>query len=89
MVYTNDGLSDTITLYVDGQKEGSFNTTAQSNYGHLWNKPVSSGPVGHDITLSSGAQDHTIKLVATKVDKYRVEVDRIILSLLCTKLMTD
>ena len=45
VVYTNDGLSDTITLYVDGQKEGSFNTRPQSDRGRLWNKPVSSGPV--------------------------------------------
>ena len=79
--YTNDGLSDTITLYVDGQLVGSFDTRAQSNNGHLWNEPVTSGPIGDEIMLSTG--NHTIKLV-TRMDEYGIEVDRIILALTCT-----
>lgn len=79
--YTNDGLSDTITLYVDGQKVGSFDTKSQSDHGLLWNEPVSSGPIGNQITLSSG--DHTVKLAATKMDKYGIEVDRVTLALIC------
>ena len=78
--YTNDGLSDTITLYADGQLVGSLDTRAQSNHGHLWNEPVSSGPIGDKITLSSG--DHTIKLAVTKMDEYGVEVDRVTMALI-------
>lgn len=79
--YTNDGPSDTITVYINGLLVGSFNTRSQSNNGHLWNEPISSGPVGN-ITLSSG--DRTVKLTATKVDDHGIEIDRIILGLLCT-----
>jgi hypothetical protein len=80
--YTNDGLSDTITLYINGEQVGSFETKAQSNHGHLWNDPVSSGSVGNETTLSSG--DHTVKLTVSKMDEYGIEVDRIILALICT-----
>jgi hypothetical protein len=82
VVYTNDGLSDTITLYIDGQNVGSFDTKAQSNHGHLWNEPVSSGPIGEEVYLSSG--DHTVKLTVTKMGKYGIEIDRTILGLICT-----
>ena len=80
--YTNDGRSDTLALYVDGQLVRSFDTKAQTNHGHLWNEPVTSGPIGDEIILSTG--NHTIKLVATTVDEYGIEVDRIILELICT-----
>ena len=80
--YTNDGLSDIIALFVDSQNIGSFVTKSQSDHGHLWNEPVSSGPIGKEITLSSG--DHTIKSAATKMDKYGIEVDKLTLGLICT-----
>ena len=80
--YTNDGLSDTIALFVDGQNIGSFVTKSQSDHGHLWNTPVSSGPIGKERLLSS--EDHTIKLAATKMDRYGIEVDKLNLGLICT-----
>ena len=82
MVYMNDGLSDTcnITVYVNGGKlVGSFDTRSQS---HL---PISSGLIG-DTVLSSG--DHTIKLTATNMNERGIEVDRMILGLLCTNGMS-
>ena len=85
--YTNDGLSDTITIYVDSQMVGLFKTRSQSGEGHLWNEPVSSGKVGNETMLSSG--DHTITLVATEVDEYLVEIDKITLALLCTNDISD
>ena len=82
VVYMNDGLSDTcnITVYVDGgQLVGSFDTRAQS---HL---PVSSGPIGEAV-MSSG--DHTIKLTATNMNEYGIEIDRMTLEMLCTNGMS-
>ena len=81
VVYTNDGVSDTITVYVDSQGVGSFNTS-ESNHGYSWSESVSSGPIGDEIQLSSG--DHTIKLVAiAEVDEYSVEIDIITLRMSC------
>ena len=80
--YTNDGLSDTITVYIDGKMVGFFKTRSRSGEGHLWNEPVSSGKVGNETMLSSG--DHTITLIASEVDEYLVEIDKITLALLCT-----
>ena len=85
--YTNDGLSDTITVYVDGRIAGSFNTRSQSGDGHLWNEPVSTGKVGNETMLFSG--DHTIKLVATEVDEHEVEIDKVTLALLCINDISD
>ena len=78
----NDGLSDTcnITVYVDGgQLVGSFDTRAQS---HL---PISSGPIGATV-MSSG--DHTIKLTATNMNEYGIEIDRMTLEMICTSGMS-
>ena len=85
--YTNDGLSDTITIYADGQVVGFFKTRSQSGDGYLWNEPISSGKVGNETMLLSG--DHTIKLVATEVDEHLVEIDKITLALLCTNDISD
>ena len=60
----------------------SFRTRSQSNNGHLWDEPVSSGPIGNNISLSGG--ECTIKLVATRVDEHGIEIDRINLGLLYT-----
>ena len=82
VVYMNDGLSDTcnITVYVDGgQLVGSFDTRAQS---HL---PISSGPIGATV-MSSG--DHTIKLTATNMNEYGIEIDRMTLEMICTSGMS-
>lgn len=81
IVYTNDGFSDMITLYVDSAEMGSFDTREKSDNGHLWNEPISSGQIGNETWLSAG--DHTFKLVAADVDPHLVEIDRATLDLLC------
>ena len=86
--YTNDGDSDTITLYVDRIELGSLHTREESNFGHLWNVPISSGEVGNQTKLPIG--DHTFKVVATTVDQpHLVEVDRATLGLLCLSDKSD
>ena len=86
--YTNDGFSDTITLCVDGLELGSLHTREESNHGHLWNVPISSGEVGNQTILPIG--DHTFKVVATAVDQpHLVEVDRATLGLLCLSDKSD
>jgi hypothetical protein len=77
--YINDGLSYyAIILYIDGQQVGTFDTT-RSDHEHLGNESVSSGPIGDEVALSSG--NHTVKLAATDNG---IEVDRMILALICT-----
>ena len=80
VVYMNDGLSDTcnITVYVNGdQLVGSFDVRSRS---HL---PISSGSIGDTVLSSAG--DHTIKLTATNMNEHGIEIDRMMLGLLCTK----
>lgn len=73
VVYTNDGDSDIITVHVNDEHFDSFVTRSRSNYGHLWNQPVSSGELENETKLSAGR--HTVKLVATVVDKYEVGLE--------------
>lgn len=81
VVYTNDGKSDIITVRVNDQDFGSFVTRSRSNHGYLWNQPVSSGKLENVTLLSAGG--HTVKLVATAVDKYGIEIDKAVLGLEC------
>jgi len=78
VIYTNDGGSDTITLSLDGRAVGTFHTRSQSNRGKLWNVPQHSGKVGGSVVLGRGI--HTVRIEATRTDRYLVEIDRVILT---------
>ena len=79
VAYTNDGASDDITVILDGTTVGSFQTVADSNFGHNWNVVRSSGSVGNSKDIVSGP--HSLKVVATSTDQYGVEIDKVMLTL--------
>eukprot|EP01084_Bolivina_argentea_P319117 553521_1 len=79
IVYSNDGPSDTLFLYLDEQYIGQITTHSISNYGQQWNIMYSSflfGPF-----LLSSVPSHTLKIVAQNTDQFGVEIDRITTSL--------
>ena len=81
VIYTNDGRSDTLTVSVDGRPVGTFHTLSRSGGGHLWNVPRSSGRIGRSVMLGHGT--HRLRITATRTDRYRVEIDRVILKIRC------
>jgi len=81
VIYTNDGSSDINTVRLDGRTVGIFETTAISGGGSLWNVPRSSGRIGNSMELEPGT--HRLRIVATRTDRYRVEIDRTLLTLNC------
>ena len=81
VVYTNDGGSDEISVYVNDQQLGSFTTKSQSDNGHIWNRPESSGSLDDVKQLSVGVNH--IRVVATVVDEFGVEIDKAVFGFEC------
>lgn len=81
VVYSNDGPADNLTLYLDQDYIGSFQSIEHTNVGVFWNKMVDSGLVGKTNLLTEG--NHTLKLLVTVVDIHGVEIDKIVVGVLC------
>lgn len=81
VIYSNDGPSDNLTMYLDKKYIGGFQSVEHSNEGIFWNKMVESGLIGKTNLLSQG--NHTLRLNVVSVDKYGVEIDKIIVGVLC------
>lgn len=81
VIYTNDGQSDNITVFIDGNYVGDFQTVEHSRKGDLWNSLVPSGLIGSTTVLPKG--NHTLNVSVSLVDVYGVEVDEVIVGSLC------
>eukprot|EP01084_Bolivina_argentea_P315783 547218_1 len=78
MTHTNDGASDTLSMYLDEEFIGNFFTDSRTNYGHDWNVPVErklGGPFNLSGPFDSSCR--SLKLVANHTDFYGVEIDKI------------
>ena len=81
VIYSNDGPSDNLTMYLNKKYIGGFQSVEHSNEGVFWNKMVESGLIGKTNFLSQG--NHTLCLNVVSVDVYGVEIDKIIVGVLC------
>ena len=81
VLYTNDGPSDNLTVYLDENFIGSFQTVEHSREGVYWNKIVESGLIGRTTVLQQG--NHTLSISVITVDIYGVEIDKVTVGVLC------
>lgn len=81
VLYTNDGPSDNLTVYLNENFIGSFQTVNHSREGVYWNKIVESGLVGRTTVLQQG--NHTLNISAITVDIHGVEIDKVTIGVLC------
>ena len=73
--YSNDGDSDTISIYLDNERFGEFITHSSSGGGHLWNVFENPGLIGNTQILDHG--EHTLTIRVSATDQYGVELDMI------------
>lgn len=71
--YSNDGLSDTVLVRIDGKDLGQFESHFNSDWGNLWEKPLESGPIGGLSDISPGSHEILIKVMHS-LDCYGVEL---------------
>ena len=81
ILYTNDYPSDNLTVYLNQNFIGSFQTVNHSREGVFWNKIVESGLVGWTTVLRQG--NHTLNISAATVDVRGVEIDKVTIGVLC------
>lgn len=79
VVYSNDGDYDVVSILVDEAIYAEFQTRSQTNWGHLWNVFLSTGPISNTVAVSTGS--HVMKIKADYTDYYGVEIDKITLEL--------
>ena len=79
IMYSNDGPADTLSVLVNNDKIGEFNTSASLGDGVLWNVIRSSNQVGDEVILSPG--QYEIKIMAITANS--VELDKMILLAEC------
>ena len=81
VLYTNDGPSDNLTVYLNENFIGSFQSVDHSKEGVYWNKIVESGLIGRTTVLQQG--NHTLNISIVTVDIHGVEIDKVTLGVLC------
>ena len=81
VTYSNDGMSDTVEMFLNERKLGSFRTVARSKEGELWNVFRRSGVLGKAVPLLTG--QNVLKLLVTEADKPGVEIDKVTLKSSC------
>ena len=79
--YSNDGPSDNITVWLDGEYVDRFETVNHKKEGAFWNKIVESGLLGNTKALTAG--NHTLNVSVSSVDVHGVEIDEVIVDVLC------
>ena len=85
VIYSNDGLSDTISVTVNGTFLGNFQSRAETGNGLLWNVFRSSGPLGTVFEITPG--EYILTLTVAPADENGVEIDEIILSVVCANII--
>ena len=79
--YSNDGLTDNVTLSINGQFIVQVETIQEYGDGHLWNEIRDSGSIGKEISIAPG--QHSLEISVTSSDSYGVEIDVTILDFSC------
>ena len=79
ILYSNDGMSDKLSIFLNKTSIGVVITRADSQHGFLWNQFLSTGPVGNSVETREGVYNLTVN--ATSADKYGVEIDSVSLLL--------
>ena len=79
--YTNDGPADNLTVYINENYIGSFQTVEHSREGVFWNKIVESGLIGRTTVLQQG--NHTLNISVVTVDIHGVEIDKVTIGVPC------
>ena len=80
ILYSNDGMSDKLSIFLNKTTIGEFITRADSQNGFLWNQFISTGPVGNSVETREGVYNLTVN--ATSADEYGVEIDSVSLLLM-------
>ena len=80
ILYSNDGMSDKLSLFLNKTSIGEVITRADSRNGFLWNQVLSTGPVGNLAETREGVYNLTVN--ATSADEYGVEIDSVSLLLM-------
>ena len=81
ITYSNDGSSDNVSVYIDEEFVGRFETLTNFGGGHNWNSFKHSGSMEKKITLNAG--NYYFKILVTTADFYGVEIDKTSLEFFC------
>ena len=74
--YSNDGISDTVELYLNGYKIGEIETREGSGAGNLWNVFLLAKPVGMSaVHVAKGINQ--LKLLVVTADEFGLEIDSV------------
>jgi len=75
VLYSNDGPTDAISVYLDNDIIGRFYTSSNSGHGgESWNIFNTSGLIGNTQDIAPG--EHRLKIVVTATDLHGVELDK-------------
>lgn len=81
IIYSNDGQSDNITVWIDDKYVDEFETLHRNKEGVYWNEMLESGPLGSTKALIAG--NHTLNLTVSSVDVHGVEIDDVRVGVMC------
>lgn len=73
LVYSNDGGSDTLSIYVDSNRIGAFSTHEEYGEGNLWNVFENSGAVGNSQTIIPGHHRLTFESIQ-QINSMRIAI---------------
>ena len=85
IAYSNDGLSDSVSVTIDETAIGTFQSVAANRNGMLWDVFKTSGPIENAFEISPG--EHVLTLTVTLADDYGVEIDKTTLSVVCANIV--
>lgn len=74
--YSNDGGKDTVGVWFNSKKMGSFSSKNSSNFGQSWNIFHNSGQMGESMNLKVGT--YLLELRVELADSYGIEIDAIL-----------
>ena len=81
--YSNDGLSDVVSVFLNTSEIGQFTSKALVTSGDGWNDFQSSGQVGNPVQLHEGVYNLQIQLSKSS-DEYGIEIDKVSLQFYCS-----
>ena len=81
--YSNDGLSDVVSVFLNTSKIGQFTSKAVVTSGDGWNDFRSSGQVGNPVQIHEGVYKLQIQLSKSS-DEYGIEIDKVSLQFNCS-----
>ncbi|GAB1609446.1 Hypothetical predicted protein [Argonauta hians] len=73
--YSNDGLSDVVTVLWNGATVGKFSSKTEYGNGALWNRFYSTERIMEPVALESGM--YNLELFVLSADKFGIEIDTV------------